>query len=56
MDINREDAKISASSSREMDKYKYVTGEKIVPYNRSQIIESAWFMYSPLGKTIEKQI
>ena len=25
--------------TEKLDKYKYVTGEKIVPYNQSQIIE-----------------
>ena len=33
-DINREAAKISALSSRKMDRYKYVTGEEILPSNQ----------------------
>ena len=54
-DINREAAKISALSSRKLDKYKYLTGEEILPSNQQQIIQQAKFNYSPLGKAIEKQ-
>ena len=32
-DINREAAKISALSSNKIDKYEYLTGEEILPYN-----------------------
>ena len=38
-DINREAAKISALSSGKIDKYKYLTGEEILPPNQQQIIE-----------------
>ena len=55
-DINREAAKISASSSGKIYKYEYVTGEDIVPSNQQQIIEPARFTYSPLGKAFQKQI
>ena len=55
-DINREAAKISALSSGKIDKYKYLTGEEILPSNQQQIIEQAKFTNSPLGKPIEKQI
>ena len=55
-DINREAAKISALSSRKLDKYEYLTGEEILPSNQQQIIQQAKFNYSPLGKAIEKQI
>ena len=55
-DINREAAKISALSSGKLDKYKYLTGEEILPSNQQQIIEQAKFTCSPLGKAIEKQI
>ena len=55
-DINREAAKISALSSGKIDKYEYLTGEKILPSNQQQIIEQAKFTYSPLGKAFEKQI
>ena len=54
-DINREAAKISALSSGKIDKYEYLTGEKILPSNQQQIIEQAKFTYSPLGKAFEKQ-
>ena len=54
-DINREAAKISASSSGKIDKYEFLTGEEILPSNQSRIIEQANFTYSPLGKAFEKQ-
>ena len=55
-DINREAAKISAWSSGRIDKYEYLTGEEILPFNQQQIIEQDKFTYSPLGKAFEKQI
>ena len=55
-DINREAAKISALSSRKIDKYEYLTGEEILPSNQQQIMQQAKFTYSPLGKAFEKQI
>ena len=55
-DINREAAKISASSSCEIHKYEYLTGEDILPSKQQQIIEQAKFTYSSLGKVFEKQI
>ena len=54
-DINREAAKISALSSGKLDKYEYLTGEEILPWNQQQIIQQAKFTYSPLGKAFEKQ-
>ena len=54
-DINREAAKISALTSGKIDKYEYLTGEKILPSNQQQIIEEAKFTYYPLGKAFEKQ-
>ena len=53
-DINREAAKVSASSSGKIHKYEYLTGEDIS--NQQQIIEQAKFTYSPLGQAFEKQI
>ena len=53
-DINREAAKISASSSDKI--HKYLTGEDILPSNQQQIIEQARFTYSPFGKAFEEQI
>ena len=37
-DINREAVKISALSSGKIDKYEYLTGEKILPSNQQKII------------------
>ena len=54
-DINREATKILALSSGKIDKYEYLTGKVILPSNQSQIIQQAKFIYSPLGKTLEKQ-
>ena len=49
-DINREVAKISALSSGKIDKYEYITGEKIPASGQSRIIEQAKFTYSSFGK------
>ena len=53
--IKREAAKISALSSGKIDKNEYLICEEIVPFNQRQIVEKAWFAYSPLGKAFEKQ-
>ena len=37
-DINREAAKMSASSSGKIHKYEYLTDEDILPSNQQQII------------------
>ena len=55
-DINREAAKISALSSKEFNKYEYLSGEEILPSNQQQLIEQAKFTYSPLEKAFKKQI
>ena len=49
-DINREAAKISASSSGKIGKYEYLTTEDILPSSQQQVIEQTKFTYSPLGK------
>ena len=54
-DINREAAKILASSSGKIDKYKYLTDTEILPPDQCIMIEQAKFTYSPLGKALEKQ-
>ena len=54
--INRKAAKISALSSGKIDKYEYLTSEKILPSDKSRIIEQARFTYSLLGKGFKKQI
>ena len=53
--IKIEIAKISALSSRKIDKYDYVTGEEIAPSDQRRVIEQAKFTYSPLGKALEKE-
>ena len=50
--INREAAKISVSSSGKVNKYEYLTGEKILHSDQSRIIEQAKFTYSPLRKAL----
>ena len=54
-DINRAAAKISALSSGKIDKYEYLAGEEILPFNQRQIIEQAKIAYSSLGKDFENQ-
>ena len=53
-DINRETAKISALSSRKIDKHEYLTGEEVLPSDQRGMINKR--TYSPLRKTLEKQI
>ena len=53
--INREEAKISPSSSGKVGKYKYLTDEEILSSDQSKIIEEARLMYSLLEKVLEKQ-
>ena len=52
-DIDREAAKISALGAGKTAKYKYLTGEEILPSNQQQLIEQAKFTYSPLGKAFD---
>ena len=54
-DINIEAPKRSALSSGKIDKYKYLTGEEILPSNQKQTIERSKVIYSRLGKAFEKQ-
>ena len=54
-DINREADKISALSWGKIHKYEYFTGEDILLSSNQQIIEQAKFIYSSLGKALEKQ-
>ena len=50
--LDREAAKISALSSGELEKYKYLTG-KDLGY-KPDVIQKAKFEYSPLGKVFNK--
>ena len=54
-DINRKATKILALPSGKIDKYEYLTGEKILTIDWWQMIEQAKFAYSLLGKALEKQ-
>ena len=54
-DINREAAKISASSIGKIDKDEYLTGKEIMPLDQRRLIEQAKFANSPLGKVFQKQ-
>ena len=45
--VNREATKVSALSSGKINKYEYLTGEEILPFNQMQIIKQAMFVYSP---------
>ena len=42
--------------SNKFNKYEYLTGEEILPFNQKQMIQKAKFPYSPLGTAFEKQI
>ena len=55
-DIKREGAKISALSSGKIYEYEYLTGEEILPFDQSRIIEKVKFTYFLLGKAFKKQI
>ena len=55
LDINREAAEISSLSSGKIDKDEYITGEEILPFHQSRILEQANSSYSPLSKEFEKQ-
>ena len=55
MILTEKQQKISALSSRKLDKYQYLTGEETLPSNQRQTIEQTKFACSPLGKAWEKQ-
>ena len=42
-------------SSGKIDKYEYLTGEKILPSEQRRVIEQAKCTYSPLWKALKKQ-
>ena len=54
-DINKEAAKISALSSRKIEKYEYLTSEEILPFYQIWIIKQAKFTYSSLGKAFKNK-
>ena len=51
-DLDRKAAKISALSSKNLDKYEYLTGEDLGL--KPSTVEQAKFEYSPLGKIFNK--
>ena len=53
--INKEAAKITIISSGKIDKYEYLTGEKILPSDQRRVVEQAKLIYSPIEKALEKQ-
>ena len=53
-DLDREAVKISALSSKELDKYEYLTGEDLV--YKTGVVEQAIFEYSPLEKVFNKRL
>ena len=53
-DLDRGVAEISALSSKELDKYEYLTGEDLG--YKPGVVEQAKFEYSPLGKVFNKGI
>ena len=52
--LDREEAKISALSSDELDKYQFFTG-KDLGYKRG-VVEKFKFEYSPLGEVFNKRL
>ena len=51
-DLDREAAKISALSFKELDKYEYLTGEDLG--YKPDVIQRTKFEYSPLGEAFNK--
>ena len=51
-DLDRKNAEISALSSRELDKYEYLTGEDLG--YKPDVASKAKFEYSILGKVFNK--
>ena len=52
--LDRETAKISALSSKELDKYEYLTGEDLGC--KPGVVEKVKFDYSPLGEVFDKEL
>ena len=50
--LDRQNAKISALSSGELDKYEYLTGEDLG--HKPDVVQKAKFEYSPLGQVFNK--
>ena len=54
MILRKKQQKISALSSEKIDQHKYVTVEKILPFDRIRVIEQTKFTYSPFKKSFRK--
>ena len=54
-DINKEIGKISALSSGKLDKYEYLRGEEILPFDQRRVIEQAKFIYFLLEKQTKER-
>ena len=53
-DLDRQNAKISALSSGELDKYEYLTGEDLG--YKPDVVQKAKFEYSPLNQVFNKEL
>ena len=51
-DLDRQNAKISALSSGELDKYEYLPGEDLG--YKPDVVQKTKFEYSPLGQVFDK--
>ena len=54
--INREAAKILTLSSGKIEQYEYLTGNEMLPFGQSRMIEQTKLTYPPLEKAFVKQI
>ena len=53
-DLDRKAAKISALSSKNLDKYEYLTSEDL--NYKPSTVDQAKFYYSPLSKSFNKEL
>ena len=52
---NKEAGKISALSSKKIDKFENLAEQEILPSDQNRMIEQAKFTYSPLGTSFENK-
>ena len=53
--INRKLTKVLVTLSRNIDKYEYLTGTKILPLDQNSMLKRSKFTYSSLEKAFKKQ-
>ena len=53
--INRKLTKVLVTLSRNIDKYEYLTGKKILPFDQNSMLKRSKFTYSSLEKAFKKQ-